>query len=98
MNTVQNTIYQAILDEFITGKLKKGDMLPGERLLAEMYQTNTMNAKYAVNCLARRNLVKRVRHAGTFVQTLPAENILSELKNVSGKLSLLLYFSISLLH
>ena len=91
MNTVQNTIYQAILDEFITGKLKKGDMLPGERLLAEMYQTNTMNAKYAVNCLARRNLVKRVRHAGTFVQTLPAENILSELKNVSGKLSLLLY-------
>ena len=26
MNTVQNTIYQAILDEFITGKLKKGDL------------------------------------------------------------------------
>ena len=90
MNTIQNTIYQALLDKFITGSLQKGDMLPGERLLAEMYHTNTMNAKNAVNALARRNLVKRIRHAGTFVQNLPPEELLTELKNVSGKLSILL--------
>ena len=27
MNTIQNTIYQALLDKFITGKLKKGDVV-----------------------------------------------------------------------
>ena len=91
MNHAQCAIYENLLESFLNGTFREGDLLPGERLLAKQYGTTVMNAKGAVSLLARRNLVKRVRHAGTFVKHLPGKEILAPLKNVHEKLSLLLH-------
>ncbi|MBP5183118.1 MAG: GntR family transcriptional regulator [Lentisphaeria bacterium] len=90
MNPTQCAIYENLLESFLDGTFREGDLLPGERLLAKQYGTTVMNAKGALSLLARRNLVKRIRHAGTFVRHLPGKEILRPLKSVHEKLSLLL--------
>lgn len=90
MNKNAFAIYEVLLDKLIRNEFKEGDLLPGERELGKLFETTTMNGKKAVALLAARGVVKRVRHAGSFVEKFPFPHLLPALKNVQEKLSLLL--------
>ena len=90
MNDIQLKIYRDLLDDLLSGRLKPGDILPGERELARAYGTHTMNGKAAVNLLAHRGLVWRKRHAGTMVCKDLDLALIRELRDSGKKLAILL--------
>ena len=67
MNSIQKKIVQYLSGRIFSGALAPGEMIEKESTLAEKFSTSKMNAKAAVNFLAKRGLVRRKRHAGSFV-------------------------------
>ncbi len=90
MNRIQRKIYQELAGQMLSGSLPAGSLLPGERELAAEYGTTVMNAKAAVNLLARRGLVQRKRHAGTRIEPVVFRSLLPDLQNALDKLAVLL--------
>ena len=90
MNRIQLKIYHDQIGKILSGTLKTGDLVPGERELAAVYGTNVMNAKAAVNLLARRGLVRRKRHAGTRIGPAVDPELLNLLQGSGDKLAVLL--------
>ncbi len=60
-------IYLDLLRQIANKKITPGSKLPSERNLAEKYQTNRMNTHYALDLLAREDIIVRQHRAGTFV-------------------------------
>ena len=55
-----------ILEDF--GELLEGEMLPGERTLAEKYSVKRSTIQYALGNLAEKGLVVRIRGKGTYLR------------------------------
>jgi DNA-binding transcriptional regulator YhcF (GntR family) len=65
------TIAELIERKILAGTWEDGDILPGERKLAELYGVSYMTMRQVVNSLVQKKLLKRMHGAGTFVQKPP---------------------------
>jgi len=65
-------IYEHLLNEISTGKLKLGDQLPSEKVLCESFQVSRITSKRALEMLATNNFISRQRGKGSFVMETPA--------------------------
>ncbi|GCE08766.1 GntR family transcriptional regulator [Dictyobacter aurantiacus] len=65
-------VYQHLLSEIKSGRLRGGDRVPSEKELAEQFNVSRITSKKALENLMQAQLVERIRGKGTFVvQTLP---------------------------
>lgn len=64
-------IYEALLMEISSGKLKPGDQLPSEKELCEAFQVSRITSKKALEMLAANRLISRQRGKGSFVVGSP---------------------------
>jgi DNA-binding GntR family transcriptional regulator len=62
------TIAGLIEQEILAGTWEDGDILPGERKLAELYGVSYVTMRQVVNRLVQKKLLKRMHGSGTFVQ------------------------------
>jgi len=65
-------IYEHLLHELSSGKLKPGDMLPSEKELCEQFQVSRITGKKALEMLAANDFISRQRGKGSFVLETPA--------------------------
>ncbi len=65
------TIAELIERKILAGTWEDGDILPGERKLAELYGVSYMTMRQVVNSLVQKKLLKRMHGSGTFVQKPP---------------------------
>ena len=63
-------LYKRIGDRILEdyGDLLEGEMLPGERALAEKYSVKRSTIQYALGKLAEKGLVARIRGKGTYMR------------------------------
>lgn len=62
---------RAILEELSTTRLRPGDMLPGERVLEEVYGVSRITVRRAIGDLVAAGRLRRIRGKGTFVAPNP---------------------------
>jgi DNA-binding LacI/PurR family transcriptional regulator len=60
-------IYEALLMEISSGKLKPGDQIPSEKELCESFQVSRITSKKALEMLVANHLISRQRGKGSFV-------------------------------
>ncbi len=60
-------IYESLVEEIETGRLKPGDRLPSERELSQQLGVSRMTVRQAVDTLANQGFVTRSHGSGTFV-------------------------------
>jgi len=67
--TRENSVYKQIGERIIAdyGNYLEGEVLPGERELAEKYSVKRSTIQYAMSKLAEQGLVYRIRGKGTFI-------------------------------
>ncbi|MEI8244193.1 MAG: substrate-binding domain-containing protein [Lentisphaerota bacterium] len=85
MNVLQENIYKYLLDSISAGKLCKDDRIPTENELGEMFNTNRMNAHFAIKELERSGVLRRNKGQGTFVRHVPRIYSLGKLKSVATR-------------
>lgn len=68
MNNIIFKIYRSILRGILDGKYPAGKMLPAETTLAESFETNRMNAHFAIKKLEKLDLVERKKRVGTKIK------------------------------
>jgi DNA-binding LacI/PurR family transcriptional regulator len=84
MNEIRREIYHYVLQQITSGEFSEGDRIPTEMELAERFDTNRMNAHFAVKKLEEEDIVRRQKGQGTFVkQDLPSRRLL-RLRNQSA--------------
>ena len=64
-------IQQDLFNMIASGQLREGDRIPSESELVEQYYVSAITAKNALNSLADRGLITRVRGKGSFVSKSP---------------------------
>ncbi|WP_193726847.1 GntR family transcriptional regulator [Paenibacillus guangzhouensis] len=73
--TLYEKIYQAILKDIKSGKLKEGDRIPTELELAEQFNVSRITSKKALGILSNARLIERHRGKGSYVaKVLPDLN------------------------
>ena len=65
--TLYNKVYNDLIANIQSGKLKVGDKLPTEMELTEIYGVSRITVAHALKNLADANLIYRVKRSGTFV-------------------------------
>jgi DNA-binding LacI/PurR family transcriptional regulator len=71
-------VYDYVLDEIRTGKLSRGDRVPSEMELAQLFGVSRITSKKALQTLNRDGVVERIVGKGSFVAAqLPALESLS---------------------
>ena len=60
-------VYQYLLNEVRSGRLKSGDRVPSEKELAEQFHVSRITSKKALENLMQARVVERIRGKGTFV-------------------------------
>ena len=68
---MSETIAGLIEQKILAGTWEDGDILPGERTLAELYGVSYMTMRQIVDRLVQKKLLKRMHGSGTFVQKPP---------------------------
>jgi len=68
MNKIIFEVYNSLLKEISSGRIKPGSLLPKETELATQFGTNRMNAYRAVKELEKHGLISRKKHSGTFLK------------------------------
>lgn len=68
MNMMRREICNYILQRISSGELKEGERLPTEQELANIFDTNRMNAHFAVKELENNGIVSRNKKQGTLVR------------------------------
>lgn len=67
----KDALYKKIINHIeqmiLTGSLKSGDLVPSEFELAEEFGVSRITAKKAMDLLAQRNLIYRIKGKGSFV-------------------------------
>lgn len=61
-------IEEAFINQIEVGKLKEGDRIPSEIEITKLFHVSQITAKNALNNLAEKGYVERVRGKGTFVK------------------------------
>ncbi len=72
MNLQQEKIYNYLLDSVADGIFKKDDRIPTENELGQIFNTNRMNAHFAIKELERSGILWRNKRQGTFVKNIPS--------------------------
>ena len=85
MNIHQEKIYNHLLNEIISGKLRHNKRIPTENELSKMFNTNRMNAHSAVKELERFGILRRNKRQGSFVNRIPSPITTGELKSVNTR-------------
>jgi DNA-binding LacI/PurR family transcriptional regulator len=62
-------IYNYLLEEISSGKLKIGDQVPSEKELGEKYQVSRITSKKALELLAEEGVISRFPGKGSFVSS-----------------------------
>ena len=68
-------IVQQIEESILTGALKPGDQLPGERELAQQFGVSRTAVREAVKCLCEKGLLEAFSGKGTFVTNSTSQAI-----------------------
>ncbi len=75
----RSRLYEAIVNQIhrlvVEGRLKPGDQLPPERVLADTFQVSRTSVREALRALELRGLVERKQGGGTFVRTVSAQDL-----------------------
>ncbi|SMQ84642.1 DNA-binding transcriptional regulator, LacI/PurR family [Bacillus sp. OV166] len=64
-------IYTYILEKIQDGDLNKGNRVPSEKELAEKFNVSRITSKKALDILAEKKVIERIRGKGSFVTTVP---------------------------
>lgn len=70
-------IYQYILDEVQSGRLKPSARIPSEKELGEKFKVSRITSKKALEQLSQTGIIERIRGKGSFVSVSPANNVAS---------------------
>lgn len=62
---------QLLRQEIMSGRYKRGDMLPGEAALTDSYAVSPSSARSAMRVLREEGLVETRRGAGSYVRHIP---------------------------
>jgi DNA-binding LacI/PurR family transcriptional regulator/DNA-binding transcriptional regulator YhcF (GntR family) len=84
MNSSQREIYERLVDRISDGSLKPGAKLPTEMELGVQFNTNRLNAHYAVKSLEEAGLVTRNKRGGTVIRSAPSRFTVGKLKSVTA--------------
>jgi GntR family transcriptional regulator of arabinose operon len=68
MNNITIKIYRSILKNILDGSTPPGSMLPPETKIAEGFDTNRMNAHFAIKKLEKAGLLTRKKRVGTKIK------------------------------
>ncbi len=79
-------IYEQLLEQIATGRLARGDRLPSENALAEMFGVSRPTVRNALFRLQTDGVVRSRKGSGNYVAETPSPHILS-LKPGTGKIS-----------
>jgi DNA-binding LacI/PurR family transcriptional regulator len=85
MNIYQEKIYNHLLEDISAGRLPRNKRIPTENELGKMFDTNRMNAYFAVKELERFGVLRRNKRQGTFVNKIPTLIAMNELKSVNTR-------------
>lgn len=91
MNKIIFEVYNSLLREISSGKIKAGSLLPKETELAVQFKTNRMNAHRAVKELEKCGLIYRKKHSGTFLRKNIDRRELEKLVKASNRSVYVLY-------
>ncbi|OGV50111.1 MAG: hypothetical protein A2017_03390 [Lentisphaerae bacterium GWF2_44_16] len=91
MNKIIFEVYNSLLREISSGRIKAGALLPKETELAEQFKTNRMNAHRAVKELEKNGLISRKKHSGTFLKKNIDRRELEKLVKASNRSVCVLY-------
>jgi len=69
-------IYEFLLNEISSGKLKLGDQVPSEKELCETFRVSRITSKKALEMLSAKEFISRQRGKGSFVVETPATIVL----------------------
>ena len=61
------TIYEALKESIVSGKYRKGDTFPPERLLKDQYGTTHVTVRNALSLLVEEGYIERYSGKGTVV-------------------------------
>jgi DNA-binding LacI/PurR family transcriptional regulator len=90
MNNITLKIYKSILSGIIDGIYPPGGMLPIETKIAEKFDTNRMNAHFAIKKLEKRGLLERKKRVGTKInQNIDLETVELLLKETNRSIYIL---------
>ncbi|TQS24142.1 winged helix-turn-helix transcriptional regulator [Microbispora sp. KK1-11] len=72
-----------VVADHIAGRIERGDLKPGQRLpseldLSEQYGVARMTVRRAMKELRERGLIRSVHGKGTYVQTPPATEAITD--------------------
>ncbi len=82
MNVIAERIYTSILSDISSGKLLPGSRLPTETRLSEEFETNRMNAHYAVKQLEVDGVVTRNKKQGSLINSDLSRDFILDLRNL----------------
>jgi DNA-binding LacI/PurR family transcriptional regulator len=85
MNISQEKIYNYLLDNIADGKFGENARIPTESELSKSFDTNRMNAHFAIKELERFGILRRNKKQGTFVNRVPRPYSFGELKSVTTR-------------
>ncbi|MFA6102614.1 MAG: substrate-binding domain-containing protein [Victivallaceae bacterium] len=85
MNLSQEKIYNYLLDNIAEGKFGENARIPTESELSKSFDTNRMNAHFAIKELERFGILRRNKKQGTFVNRVPRPYSFGELKSVTTR-------------
>jgi GntR family transcriptional repressor for pyruvate dehydrogenase complex len=75
----RSRLYEKIVDQIhaliADGRLKPGDQLPPERVLAETFQVSRTSVREALRALELRGLIEGKQGGGTFVRSVSADDL-----------------------
>ncbi|TDL83088.1 GntR family transcriptional regulator [Peribacillus frigoritolerans] len=66
-NPLYLKVYNLLLNQIQSGKLKLGDKVPSEKELADQFQVSRITTKKALDLLSEENYIERIQGKGSFV-------------------------------
>ncbi|QNG58523.1 GntR family transcriptional regulator [Bacillus sp. PAMC26568] len=66
-NPLYLKVYNVLLNQIQSGKLKHGDKVPSEKELADQFEVSRITSKKALDLLSEEKLIERIQGKGSFV-------------------------------
>ncbi|UOK56343.1 GntR family transcriptional regulator [Bacillus sp. OVS6] len=66
-NPLYLKVYNLLLNQIRSGKLKQGDKVPSEKELADQFEVSRITSKKALDLLSEENYIERIQGKGSFV-------------------------------
>lgn len=86
--TLSDQLYEELQTQILSGELKKGEKLPGETALSEMYGVSRLTTRAALQKLAAIGLIEVRTGEGSFVNGVNFDNIMSQISHLISKVEM----------